>query len=56
MAAHRSGFSVDVYKRQDEGNMYTFDGRAEYNWIYEHCAEYGFVMRYPEKDVYKRQE
>ena len=45
---HHTGLAADLAIYTDEGNMYTFDGRAEYNWIYEHCAEYGFVMRYPE--------
>ncbi len=45
---HHTGLAADLAIYTDEGAMYTFDGRAEYNWVYEHCAEYGFVMRYPE--------
>ena len=45
---HHTGLAADLAIYTDEGSMYTFDGRAEYNWIYEHCAEFGFVMRYPE--------
>ena len=44
---HELGLSVDLvtdtYTSLDEG----FAGQPEYQWLLEHCAEYGFIQRYP---------
>lgn len=40
---HESGLAFDV---NDPSN--TFDDTAEAAWLKEHCAEYGFIIRYPE--------
>lgn len=40
---HESGLAFDV---NDPSN--TFDDTAEAQWLKEHCAEYGFIIRYPE--------
>ena len=44
---HELGLSVDLvtdtYSALDEG----FADQPEYQWLLEHCAEYGFIQRYP---------
>lgn len=44
---HELGLSVDLvtdtYQILDEG----FAEQPEYQWLLEHCAEYGFIQRYP---------
>lgn len=44
---HELGLSVDLitdtYNVLDEG----FAGQPEYQWLLAHCAEYGFIQRYP---------
>ena len=44
---HELGLSVDLvtdtYTSLDEG----FAEQPEYQWLLEHCAEYGFIQRYP---------
>lgn len=49
---HHTGLAIDfqIYRG---GASYRFDGTGDYGWIYDHCAEYGFVRRYlPEKEAY----
>lgn len=45
---HQLGLAADIvalsYQILDEGQMET----AEQQWLIEHCAEYGFILRYPE--------
>ena len=50
---HHTGYAMDlaVYDEGDlevEGDeaMWTFDGKGEYFWVDQNCAEYGFVLRY----------
>lgn len=47
---HESGYSVDfnIYRN---GESITMDGTGDYAWLAEHCAEYGFILRYPESKV-----
>lgn len=40
---HESGFTFDVNDPSSE-----FNGSEEAEWLAEHCAEYGFIIRYPE--------
>lgn len=47
---HESGYSVDFNIYRD-GKSITFDGTGDYAWLTEHCAEYGFILRYPEDKV-----
>lgn len=37
-------FAANYYEEHDE----TVAGTGVYNWMAEHCAEYGFIVRYPE--------
>ncbi len=39
---HETGLTFDV---NDPSN--TFDGTPEAQWLEQHCAEYGFIIRYP---------
>ncbi|MGI5958675.1 MAG: M15 family metallopeptidase [Massiliimalia sp.] len=45
---HQTGLAVDIvaldYQNLDEGVMDT----PEVKWLYEHCQEYGFIVRYPD--------
>lgn len=44
---HHTGLAVDFIT---PGYMYLDDGFEEtdaYKWLVEHCAEYGFILRYP---------
>ncbi len=45
---HSTGLAFDIvaldYQMLDEGQERT----AENKWLQEHCAEYGFILRYPE--------
>lgn len=49
---HQTGLAVDictaemVYKYGSLPEQ--FSETEEYAWLYEHCAEYGFILRYPE--------
>ncbi|MCX4370889.1 MAG: M15 family metallopeptidase [Dysosmobacter sp.] len=44
---HQAGLAVDIvdksYQLLDEGQEKT----AVQNWLMEHCADYGFILRYP---------
>ena len=41
----QTGMSVVV---QSEKESSDFSSTAEYRWLYRHCIDYGFVLRYPE--------
>lgn len=45
---HQTGLAVDIvamdYQNLDEGVMET----PEVKWLYAHCHEYGFIVRYPD--------
>lgn len=40
---HQTGLTFDVNTTEN-----SFAGTPEANWLAEHCAEYGFIIRYPE--------
>lgn len=48
---HQSGLAVDVvsadwYSKHDD--LYeSFEDTTEFEWLIQHCVEYGFVLRYP---------
>lgn len=49
---HHTGTAVDlnVYRRAtdtDEGGTYKLSDFDVYEWIYDNCAKYGFILRYP---------
>lgn len=45
---HQTGFAIDVTSRQHP-MRWPFDKSVEGIWMREHCHEYGFILRYPEK-------
>lgn len=44
---HESGYAMDFSLFYDDGTSGDFDGTGDYEWIDEHCADYGFILRYP---------
>lgn len=51
---HQTGYAIDVTDNPyDNSNYYPYDDSSVYespvyDWMMEHCAEYGFIFRYPE--------
>ena len=43
---HHTGLGVQL-KYYRNGNTYAFSTEETYNWFYENCHKYGFVVRYP---------
>ncbi len=45
---HHTGLALDIvttsYQMLDDG----FDQTSAFKWLYENCADYGFILRYPE--------
>ena len=50
---HQTGYAIDVTDNpNDNCNYYPYDDSSVYespvyDWMMEHCAEYGFIFRYP---------
>ena len=50
---HHTGYAFDISVYPDGGvGARTFTGDGVYSWIYENCARYGFILRYPEGKTY----
>ena len=49
---HHSGLACDIITVEYHKNIYTLDDRfgetEAFDWLMDHCAEYGFILRYPE--------
>ena len=45
---HQTGYAIDVTSRQHP-MRWPFDTSVEGMWMREHCHDYGFILRYPEK-------
>lgn len=51
---HQTGYAIDVTDNQyDNCNYYPYDDSSVYespvyDWMMKHCAEHGFIYRYPE--------
>ena len=43
---HHTGYAVDLYSTN---NGDYFEGVGEYQWVTDHCQEYGFILRYTEE-------
>ena len=41
---HETGLAFDVTTRYDHG---TFEDTPQFAWLYEHCWDFGFILRYP---------
>lgn len=44
---HNSGLAVDLYGSGDTSLSPSFANTAAYTWLMEHCADYGFILRFP---------
>ena len=44
---HHTGLAADlnVYN-VGNGTCYDFNGEGDYKWLYDHCADYGVILRY----------
>ena len=45
---HNCGLAMDVGGSGDYTLEQTFANTAAYTWLMEHCADYGFIIRFPE--------
>lgn len=45
---HETGLAVDILTSDYTSLDSDFDTTEAFEWLTEHCAEYGFIMRYPE--------
>ncbi len=43
---HHTGMGIQLGYTRD-GNSYALDTDPAYNWLFENCHKYGFVIRYP---------
>ena len=43
---HQTGLAVDINVATRSAH---FENTATYAWLLEHCADYGFILRYPEE-------
>ena len=43
---NHTGLAVDFYVNESDKEDASFAQTAQYAWLTEHCAEYGFVLRY----------
>ena len=50
---HHTGLAVDVvsaeYDAENWDLLHEFENYAGFTWLYNHCADYGFILRYPEE-------
>ena len=44
---HNLGLAVDLYGSGDHSLTSSFANTAAYKWLMEHCADYGFILRFP---------
>lgn len=44
---HQTGLSADITDRYYEVKDSSLENTAMFLWMNEHCAEYGFILRYP---------
>ena len=45
---HQTGLCVDVADQFYSVKDRSIENTATYKWLYAHCAEYGFILRYPD--------
>ena len=43
---HCLGYAMDLCSLEDN-----FEDSAQFQWLQEHCADYGFILRYPKDKV-----
>lgn len=45
---HQLGLAADILEYQDQDMQPYIGGSGLMQWLEEHCADYGFIVRYPE--------
>ena len=45
---HNTGLAVDLYGSGDYSLTESFANTKAYKWLMENCADYGFILRFPE--------
>ncbi len=45
---HNTGLAVDLYGSGDYSLTESFANTDAYDWLMENCADYGFILRFPE--------
>lgn len=45
---HNTGLAVDLYGSGDHSLTESFARTEAYKWLMENCADYGFILRFPE--------
>lgn len=45
---HQTGYCFDTAAINYEGDMVELDGEGDFSWLSENCADYGFILRYPD--------
>ena len=48
---HQLGLAVDIMDRQYKSLIYENMDQELFAWLDEHCAEYGFIKRYPTRKL-----
>ena len=48
---HQLGLAVDIMDRQRQSLIYENMDQELFKWLDEHCAEYGFIKRYPTRKL-----
>ena len=44
---HQSGLCMDIVESPHTSLVYELEETEGYKWMLKHCAEYGFILRYP---------
>ena len=44
---HQTGLAVDITDRYYEIKDSSIENTETFKWLKEHCAEYGFILRFP---------
>lgn len=45
---HQTGYCFDTATVDYNGDVTELDGEGIYSWLSDNCADYGFILRYPE--------
>ncbi|MBO5227328.1 MAG: M15 family metallopeptidase [Ruminococcus sp.] len=45
---HETGYALDFSLFFPDGTSGEYDGTGDYDWIDQHCSDYGYILRYPE--------
>ena len=45
---HQTGYCFDTAAINNDNDMVELDGEGVFGWLSENCADYGFILRYPD--------